>query len=421
VLGLRRGLAIVTTPSETAINPGHLKIDLALRGARVDPSARSHLRLLEPTDVDRPAHDIELVLPEDVWVSVPVDDELAALSPYVLSERDDTVVLEKDGARFDVRLVPPPDFYRAVTSRGTPMWKIGRVYGSFLAINPDGACGHSVRGSACSSCLGGSIETPESVFAPTVDEVAEVVRAAFAEGAAEFVYFNLGYTGTEDAGILFLEPYIRAVKRNFDTVVALQLHPPAHDRWINHSYAIGVDALNYSLEVNDPDILEQVFPGRAQRIGRARYYEALRHAAAIFPRGTVWSELIVGFEPLDSTLRGIDALTAIGVLPVLSLSRQTPGAPVSQELPLAEIAPVYEHLFHAVRKARVNMGWVRDLSFAITPLEARFFAGNDARVSVALQQFYRSRLGNLAARNLSRLRRRLRVRRVSDSFDSSHL
>jgi hypothetical protein len=67
------------------------------------------------------------------------------------------------------------------------------------------------------------------------------------------------------------------------------------------------------------------------------------------------------------------------------------------------------------------MGWVRDLSFAVTPLEARFFAGDDARVTVALQHFYRSKLGNMAARNLSRLRRRLRVRRVSDSFDSSHL
>lgn len=406
----------MTAPAHTAINPGHLKIDLAFRGARVDPSARTHLHLVESSPANGPAHDIELVLPEDVWVNVPVDDEIASRSPYVFSERDHDVVLEKDGARVDVRLVPQPDFYRGTTSRGTPMWKIGRVYGSFLVINPQASCGYSVRGSACSFCLDGEAEPPESAFVHSVEEVTEVARAAFAEGAAEFVYFNLGYTGTDDAGIVFLEPYIRAVKRNFDTVVALQLHPPAEDRWIDRTYAIGVDALNYSLEVHDAEILERVFPGRARRIGRDRYYEALRHAAEIFPRGTVWSELIVGLEPPESTLRGIDTLTAIGVLPVLSLRR------ASQEpLALEQIAPVYEHLFHAVRKAKVNMGWVRDLSFAVTPLEARFFAGDDARVSVALQQFYRSRLGTMAARNLSRLRRRLRVRRVSDSFDSSHL
>lgn len=413
----------MTATADTAVNPGHLKIDLAFRGARVDPSARSQLGLRGPDATNGPAHEIELVLPEDVWVSVPVDDALAAQSPYVLSARDHDLILEKNGARVDVRLVPQPEFYRSVTSRGTPMWKVGRVYGSFLIINPETACGHSVSGSACSFCLGREAQPPEAAFTATVEEVTEVARAAFAEGAAEFVYFNLGYTGTDDAGILFLEPYIRSVKRNFDTVVAVQLHPPTEDRWIDRTYAIGVDALNYSLEVHDTDILAQRFPGRASQIGRARYYEALQHAAAIFPRGTVWSELIVGCEPSASTLRGIDALTAIGVLPVLSLCRQTaPGASES-DIPagIEEIAPIYEHLFHSVRKAKVNMGWVRDLSFAVTPLEARFFAGDDARVSVALQQFYRSRLGNLAARNLSRLRRRLRVRRVSDSFDSSHL
>lgn len=411
----------MTAPLESPVNPGHLKIDLAFRGARVDPSARGQLGLVDTGH--GPGHNVELMLPEDVWVNVPVGDDLAAQSPYVLSERDHDLVLEKNGARVDVRLVPQPEFYRGVTSAGTPMWQVGRVYGSFLVINPGAACGHSVRGAACSFCLGRDAQPPETAFTPTVEEVTEVARAAFAEGAAEFVYFNLGYTGTDDSGIVFLEPYIRSVKRNFDTVVALQLHPPTDDRWIDRTYAIGVDALNYSLEVHDSEILKRRFPGRASRIGRERYYESLRYAATIFPRGTVWSELIVGFEPSDSTLRGIDTLTAIGVLPVLSLCRRAAGedcAPTSPST-VEEIAPIYEHLFHSVRKAKVNMGWVRDLSFAVTPLEARFFAGDDARVSVALQQFYRSRLGNLAARNLSRLRRRLRVRRVSDSFDSSHL
>ena len=54
-------------------------------------------------------------------------------------------------------------------------------------------------------------------------------------------------------------------------------------------------------------------------------------------------------------------------------------------------------------------------------LEARFFAGDDARLAVAVQNFYRSRVGSLATRNLARLRRRLRVRAVSDSFDASGL
>ncbi len=75
----------------------------------------------------------------------------------------------------------------------------------------------------------------------------------------------------------------------------------------------------------------------------------------------------------------------------------------------------------AVRRARINMNWVRDLSFAVTPLEARFFADEADLAGVTINPLYRTRIANVAARNLSRLRRRLRVRKVSDSFDSSNL
>ena len=67
------------------------------------------------------------------------------------------------------------------------------------------------------------------------------------------------------------------------------------------------------------------------------------------------------------------------------------------------------------------MGWVRDLALGITPLEARHFAGDGARLALTVQQLVRSRLGALAARSLARFRRRLRVRNVSESFDAAHL
>ncbi len=128
-------------------------------------------------------------------------------------------------------------------------------------------------------------------------------------------------------------------------------------------------------------------------------------------------------EPAESTVRGIDALAEMGVLPVLSPFRPLATTTLRHHpVPsIEEVVPIYAHLFHAVRDAKINMGWLGDLSFAITPLEARFFAGDEARMAVVMQHLYRSKIGTLAARNLARLRRRLRVRQVSESFDSSHL
>jgi len=407
------------------LNPGLLKFDLAIRGARLGPGVREHPEIERLTrGPDYVARCLELVLPEDVWVSVPIGDRFIGASPYELRANGDGFVVNANGQGCDVRIVPPPRFYGETTRAGMPMWRVGSAYGGYVAINPAAGCGFVPRGLACRFC---DLPTraPERDAPIPVADVVDTVRAAFAEGAVEFVYLHIGYLDGEDAGAAFLEPYVRAVKRHFDTLVAVQLQPPRTNAWIDRTYAMGADALSYSVEIHDPELLQRHCAGRAAHVGRERYYEALAHAASIFPSGTVWSDLIVGLEPPESTIAGIDALVGLGVLPVLSLFRPLDDTLLHDHpLPAAEtVAPIFAHLFNAVRKARINMHWVRDLSFAVTPIEARFFADDDARASASagLGSFYRSRLGSLAARNLSRLRRRLRVRQVSDSFDSSHL
>jgi hypothetical protein len=399
----------------TAVNPGHLKLELALQGVCLDPGL-----------VSSPApRAVELLLPEEVIAFAPVlHVETVADRPAALRlQRDgDRFQLLRGGERIEVRLNQTPAFYSASTRIGTPMRQIGSVFGSFIALSPLGGCGFSLHGGPCPLCAGENDECRTPTSPPEPADVVDTVRAAFAEGAVEFVLFNAGATETEseDGGMAALEPYVRAVKRHFDTFVAIQIHPPASHRWIDRTYATGVDAVSYSLEAHDPAELARLCPGRVSRIGRQRYEDALAHAASIFPSGTVWSELLAGAEPPDSTMRGIDELTRMGVLPVLSFSHPDACARSPKPPRAEEMLPVLAYLFQAVRQAKINMGWVHDLSFAITPFEARYFGDEDARLSVA-QQFYRSRLGGLAARNLARLRRRLRVRTVSDSFDSSHL
>jgi hypothetical protein len=404
-------------------NPGFLKLDLAIRGARLEESVRADREIFHvPSVRDYIGHSLELVLPEDVSVSLPVNERFTEQSPYLLSRNGDGFVLAGEGERCDVRIVAQPRYYAETTSSGLPMWRVGTSYGSYVAINPASGCEFIRYGQPCCFCdiATRAVERDSPL---SVSDVIETIRAAFAEGAVEFVYLHMGYLEGEDAGIRFLEPYIDAIKRHFDTLVAVQTQPPQTNRWIDRTYAMGVDALSYSIEIHDPAILEEHCAGRTTHVGRDRYYEALGYAASILPSGTVWSDLIVGLEPPASTIDGIDSLVRLGVLPVLSLFRPLDDTQLRDHpLPEAqEVAPVFAHLFRSVRAARINMNWVRDLSFAFTPLEARFFAEDADRSAVGVHPFYRSRLGTMAARNLSRLRRRLRVRKVSDSFDSSNL
>jgi hypothetical protein len=367
------------------------------------------------------ARSLELVLPENVTVSVPVGETFTEQSPYLLEVQDGRTYLTGEGEPCEVRVVPAPRYYAQHTRSGMPMWRVGSSYGPYIAVNPASRCGFSRRGMSCGFGDVATQALDRDDPLPLAD-VLDTLRAAFAEGAVEFVYLHLGYIEGEDAGVEFVEPYVRAIKRQFDTLVAVQLQPPRDNRWIDHFYAIGVDALSYSVQIHDPQTLAKHCVGRAVHVGRERYYDALAHAASVFPSGTVWSDLIVGLEPPESTLQGIDTLVAMGVLPVLSVFRPLGDTELHDyPLPTAhDVAPVFAHLFRRVREARINMNWVRDLSFALTPLEARYFADGETAPG-GLSQLYRSKLGNMAVRNLSRLRRRLRVRQVSDSFDSSHL
>jgi len=106
----------------------------------------------------------------------------------------------------------------------------------------------------------------------------------------------------------------------------------------------------------------------------------------------------------------------MGVVPVATILRGEYPVPAA-----AEVTPVLAHLYRTVKRRGINMGWVRDLALGIAPLEARHFAGDGARLAVSVQRLTRSRLGALAARGLAHFRRRLRVRKVSESFDAAHL
>ena len=69
----------------------------------------------------------------------------------------------------------------------------------------------------------------------------------------------------------------------------------------------------------------------------------------------------------------------------------------------------------------MNMSWSKNVSTFITPLEARFFAGDDAKLQVVMQNIYKSALGGKAVRGFAGLRRKLKVKEVDESLESSEL
>ncbi len=405
-------------------NPGFLKLELSARGIRLSQE------LIEGKDLKAAflaragiGGGIDIILPDDVWVNAPIRESFTKDSPYLLLKENGDFFIDTDGERIAVGIVPPPAFYEKKTSEGTPFAQVGTVHGGYLTITPIAACDFFPRFESCRFCSANFVMGPVGKKALSVREVVEIVHEAFEEEIAEFVQLSMGFLEGDGHGIASLEPYITAIKKNFDTLLAVEVSPPATDKWIDRTYAMGVDSIAYHLDIYDPEIFARICPGKARNIGRDRYLDSLQYAASIFPSGTVTSNLIVGLEPFESTALGINHLTRMGVVPLLPIFKPLEGSDFGDhKIPESvEIAPLYAHLYNAIKSNKISMSWSKHVSIFITPIEGRYFTGDAAKREVTLYNLYKSKLGGIATREMAKLRRRLKVKEVDDSYDSSKL
>lgn len=381
--------------------PGALKIDLMLRGIRIDdPIVKAWAC---------GSSGIDIMLPQNTPVNIPCSDEFTKNSPYLIKKRGSGYAITDGKAEAEVSLIERPAFYNKKTSTGIPLSNIGVVHGSYTVITPSPRCDFFNRSIECKYCAGNFDIKGKDNTVFSVEEVLETVEAVLKEKVSEIIYFSIGFSETDDGGIEFLKPYIKAVKKQFNCLVAVEALPPKENRWIEETYALGADSVLYNLEIFDKELFELICPGRAQLIGQKRYMESLTHAAKIFPNGTVASHLIVGLEPPGSTCLGIDFLTGIGVVPILPIYRPSKGRALRIEpLNTEIIIPVYKHLYKALKKNRISLNWVRDISMVTTPLEVRELVEDGGKSIV--ENFYNSKIGRKTAWGLSTLRRKLRVK-----------
>ena len=167
-----------------------------------------------------------------------------------------------------MRLVPEPLFFGKKTSTGIPLTDIATAHGSYVVITPSPKCEFFENKVECRYCAGNFDQEDGSgkdsrVF--TVEEVLETVSEVLKEPRVGIIYLSIGWSEGDDGGMAFLEPYVRAIKKHFNCIVAVEALPPKTNRWIDDTYAMGVDSLLYNLEIFDKELSNSYV-----RAGRAR-------------------------------------------------------------------------------------------------------------------------------------------------------
>lgn len=388
-------------PLDPSVNPGWLKLELLCRGARIPVDSDVEGRGGRPVMRTRAGlgSGLELVLPGNLWVNVPVVEPFAAASPYEV--RPDpargplAVDVFRDGrpcAR--AHLSPRPSWYDRETSSGRPMRRVGTLQGTYLALYAGRVCDFWVAGAArdarenCRFCSVGLNLGADDAPEKAVEDVMEVVHAARRESRVTYVDFNAGHA--DDFGFLdALEPILARVKAETDLLVGIQTPPhPDPERW-RRIRALGVNRVSFCFELFDAERFREICPGKARVYGQRAYLDAIERCVALAPPGRVsldpWvvnGEIVAGLEPAASSIAAVRWLAERGAIPTVCVFRPLVGTDLAATSPPSpdEVLPVFQALYASCLEHRLPIGLAPNVhvSLVLLPEECRWLVQDPA-------------------------------------------
>ncbi|WP_440955987.1 radical SAM protein [Methanosarcina sp. Mfa9] len=150
-------------------------------------------------------------------------------------------------------------------------------------------------------------------------------NAELTEKALEFFvksgnYTDIGVSGPtlnqNDCGIELYTKIIESVRNVSTLSTSVELVPPKCKQFLDDLYYVGCNSIIMNLEIFNKEKRCYICPGKSS-IKLEDYIECWKYSVELFGENNVSSVLLVGLEDIEDTLRGIDLMTEIGVIPTV--------------------------------------------------------------------------------------------------------
>lgn len=259
-------------------------------------------------------------------------------------------LLGKNGTDVRVTFPPRPRFFEKVTTGGIRCGNVANLYGgASLAFFTPSICYYFNDGHECKFCSLKSNRDSQHTFVSIITpSLAASVLAIALETDADVLTQIMLVGGN-------LSNYDKGFQKHLDIALALdeqQATLPDEHRLQTHLVTMPprdfgmFDALKglnvritMNLEIFDTKQFEITCPGKARFYGRQPLMRALEYAVNSIGEKRVYSTLIAGLEPVDSTVTGINYLASIGVTPIVNVFHNDRGSGYEKHS-----CPTYEDL-----------------------------------------------------------------------------
>lgn len=321
--------ALTTATDRRSREMAWLKTRLLAEGLRVDPAAEALITVAKPMLRVRSGScgGIDLILPDGTWVNAPVRESFARTSKLRLCAAGDEAIIHDGRAAHMVSLVPAPEFYGAATTSGRPMRRIGQLCSDRLGVGVTNICTYyRSRATRCGFCsIGANVKDEQATKAD--QDIIETVSAAVHDSTApaRHVLLGGGTPDQDDAGAPRIAALAKAIKARCDVSIYAMLAPPRDLDHLELLADAGVDEVGMNIEVFTEAAALRAIPGKHAALPLDHYWQALERAVELFGPLHTRSITVVGLEPAEATVAGVERLAALGVLPILSPLRPLDG------------------------------------------------------------------------------------------------
>ena len=330
-----------------------LKIMLLSHGVSIDNNA---LRLLNNIGgINFEEFDaIDLVVDNQYYFSVPYKTNLSELSPFVIKHIGGKLCLcYGNSIVVDVTVRGLDPISNRKTADGSLYFSEYTYLGNDrLRIYHRLGCNYKTINKECRFC---DIDRDDRAL--SFNNITEAIDAY--DNCASIRHYLIGggsnSLSDEYGFILKIAEYLRQ-KNGFP--INLMSLPIVDKQILVKLKEAGVTEVTFNIEIFDRNIAKMYMPGKGS-IPIDTYLTALKNAVEIFGgNGNVRSIFIVGLEPRDSLLSGIETVCKMGVSPILSLFKPIAGTPLDYLLPPSdkELLEIVCDIQSICKKHNVELG-----------------------------------------------------------------
>lgn len=272
---------------------------------------------------------IPLRLPSDIWVNVPIVDynpNFVTTTPFSLDWNGKDYILQSESNKWSVIPTPVPHFATKPNSIGEPHIHFGLTHTDRVRISPISGCANN-----CKFC---DLPRTFAYRCKPVELLEETIHAALNDPIlpAKHILISGGTPKEED--YLYLRNVYEHILAAFpSTPIDIMMLPLPGVMDLQSLKQQGLNGLSINLELFDNSWRKKMIVEK-NTISKDAWLDFIETGVNIFG-SEVRSMLMVGLEPMENTLQGVEALAQRGCTPVLSPFRPALGTPLHATPPPA--------------------------------------------------------------------------------------